>query len=385
MKKIVLLSLFALCLPLLVMAQSNNDDLYFVPSKEKKQEAKKTPVKKEPEKKVVTTNIYTSPGTTVVVQDRKGNKRDMRDVDEYNRRYDAKDNEFAMEDDTLYVKEKAVSDPDGEWVNGFNGSQDDYEYAERIIRFRNPRFAVSISSPLYWDIVYGNICGDTEIELEIGAVKYTPDVIVIDCCKLGYKKLLHFREILHEDDIHPIIYNIYTYDDTETIRILLDYDDILHILMPYDAKNVCHYMLDKLKRIPVDPDILRQNISKEIHRIITSTGINRKHSGYDHIYYMIFLIIFKYNGNKVQIGELYKDIEKQYGKNTAAIERSTRSAIVSGWEKMKPVDKQMLFESCLANGTKPTNAMYINTIALYIKHLYNDQLEMYYKNKNDHT
>ena len=90
MKKIVLLSLFALCLPLLVMAQSNNDDLYFVPSKEKKQEAKKTPVKKEPEKKVVTTNIYTSPGTTVVVQDRKGNKRDMRDVDEYNRRYDAK-------------------------------------------------------------------------------------------------------------------------------------------------------------------------------------------------------------------------------------------------------------------------------------------------------
>lgn len=51
-----------------------------------------------------------------------------------------------------------------------------------------------------------HICGDTEIELEIGAVKYTPDVIVIDCCKLGYKKLLHFREILHEDDIHPIIY-----------------------------------------------------------------------------------------------------------------------------------------------------------------------------------
>lgn len=206
-----------------------------------------------------------------------------------------------------------------------------------------------------------HICGDTEIELEIGAVKYTPDVIVIDCCKLGYKKLLHFREIL------------------------LDYDDILHILMPYDAKNVCHYMLDKLKRIPVDPDILKQNISKEIHRIITSTGINRKHSGYDHIYYMIFLLIFKYNGKKVQIGELYKDIEKQYGKSTAAIERSTRSAIVSGWEKMKPVDKQMLFESCLANGTKPTNAMYINTIALYIKHLYNDQLEMYYKNKNDHT
>ena len=154
MKKIVLLSLFALCLPLLVMAQSNNDDLYFVPSKEKKQEAKKTPVKKEPEKKVVTTNIYTSPGTTVVVQDRKGNKRDMRDVDEYNRRYTSRDNTFSMENDTLYIEEKPLNER-GEWVNGFEGSQDDYEYAMRIVRFRNPRYAIPVSSPLYWDVVYG--------------------------------------------------------------------------------------------------------------------------------------------------------------------------------------------------------------------------------------
>ena len=80
--------------PLLVMAQSNNDDLYFVPSKEKAG-SQKDSCEEGTGKKVVTTNIYTSPGTTVVVQDRKGNKRDMRDVDEYNRRYDAKDNEFA--------------------------------------------------------------------------------------------------------------------------------------------------------------------------------------------------------------------------------------------------------------------------------------------------
>lgn len=40
-------------------------------------------------------------------------------------------------------------------MNGFDGSEDDYEYATRIIRFRNPRYAISISSPLYWDVVYG--------------------------------------------------------------------------------------------------------------------------------------------------------------------------------------------------------------------------------------
>ena len=152
MKKIVYFLLIALCLPIGLMAQSVDDDLYFVPSKDKKEKKETTPEKKEP-KRQVTTNIYTSPGTTVVVQDRKGKTRD---VDEYNRRYDARENEFVMENDTLYIKEKAQPDLEGEWVTGeFDGSQEDYEYAERIIRFRNPRFAISISSPLYWDVVYG--------------------------------------------------------------------------------------------------------------------------------------------------------------------------------------------------------------------------------------
>lgn len=53
MKKIVYSLLFALCLPIGLMAQSVDDDLYFVPSKEK--EKKETPVKKE-----VRTNIYTA-------------------------------------------------------------------------------------------------------------------------------------------------------------------------------------------------------------------------------------------------------------------------------------------------------------------------------------
>lgn len=158
MKKIVFLLLTALCLPLGLMAQSFDDDLYFVPSKEKEEPA---PVKKEPVRRETTTNIYTTPGTTVVIQDRKGNTRD---VDEYNRRYDARENDFEMENDTLYITEKDRPDLDGEWVNGeFNGTQDDYEYAERIIRFRNPRFAVSISSPFYWDIVYGTNSWDWNV------------------------------------------------------------------------------------------------------------------------------------------------------------------------------------------------------------------------------
>lgn len=162
MKKIVFLSLFALCLPWTLAAQSIDDDLYYIPSKnkeEKKKEVKQekkvaAPVEEIVVKSNAPTTIYSSPGsTTVVVKDRKGKTRD---VDEYNRRYDSRNNDFVMENDTLYINEKEDDGLDGEWVNGeFEGSQDDYEYATRIIRFRNPRYAISISSPLYWDVVYG--------------------------------------------------------------------------------------------------------------------------------------------------------------------------------------------------------------------------------------
>lgn len=140
MKKIVMLLLIALCSSPVVMAQSN-DDLYYVPKKD------------EPQKRRVENRKERQDRTTipVVVKDRRGR---VRDADEYNRRYDASDNNFEITDDTLYVKEKDAYDR-GKWVNGFNGSRDDYEYAQRIIRFRNPRFAISISSPYYWDVVYG--------------------------------------------------------------------------------------------------------------------------------------------------------------------------------------------------------------------------------------
>ena len=150
MKKSVLVSLLLACLPLFVMAQSN-DDLYFIPKKKtEKKVTSGTPAKVVIEKDKAPTTVYAEPGSTVVVKDVKGN---LRDVDEYNRRYTSRDNTFSMENDTLYIEEKPYNER-GEWVNGFEGSQSDYEYAMRIIRFRNPRYAIPISSPLYWDVVY---------------------------------------------------------------------------------------------------------------------------------------------------------------------------------------------------------------------------------------
>lgn len=148
MKKIVLFSLM-MALPLMVLAQ--NDDLYFIPKKKAdKKEKVTTPAKVVVEKNQAPTTVYAEPvSSAVVVKDVNGK---VRDVDEYNRRYTSKNSEFSYSNDTLYIQEKP-SYEQGEWINGFEGSQADYDYAMRLIRFRSPRFAISVSSPFYWDVI----------------------------------------------------------------------------------------------------------------------------------------------------------------------------------------------------------------------------------------
>ena len=138
------------------MAQSYyiEDDIYYTPGD-------KNPVIEEArlEKEVIT--ITATPTNTTEAS--QSNYSQERDVDEYNRRYGYAsyeapvaeegvqiDNTFVYSSpdvapgDTLYVQME-----DGYYLNGFNGSQSDYEYTVQIHRFYNPRYAVSISDPAY--------------------------------------------------------------------------------------------------------------------------------------------------------------------------------------------------------------------------------------------
>lgn len=85
-----------------------------------------------------------------------------RDVDEYNRRYSSSYEDNGENENVVY--EDGYSD-DG-WVNGFNGSQSDYEYSKRLIRLNSPSIAVHVSSPYYWDIVYGTSSFDWNVYVD---------------------------------------------------------------------------------------------------------------------------------------------------------------------------------------------------------------------------
>ena len=162
MKRVVLVALMMVGITVSVSAQ--HDDLYFVPKKKTKVETSaRTEVAAEEE----TVSSYQEP-----VSATRG--LDM-DEDAYNRRgafvteQGEAVSEFVMNDDgfvliteegdtmwmdTDTLKLTRVKEDEG-WVNGFDGSDSDYEYAMRIVRFRNPRYAIPVSSPLYWDVVYG--------------------------------------------------------------------------------------------------------------------------------------------------------------------------------------------------------------------------------------
>lgn len=59
-----------------------------------------------------------------------------------------------QENDTLYLDpNETFSDGKGEWVNGFNGSVDDYLHAKRVIEWSSLSSAIPVGSSLYWNLV----------------------------------------------------------------------------------------------------------------------------------------------------------------------------------------------------------------------------------------
>lgn len=148
MKQLALFSLVLLATPSLGFAQNADDDLYFFSNKKK---TEKQVLKKEMVLPSKTTSQRNSVSSTIVSRD-----ANAKNVDEYNRMYSAYDNKFSKSanGDTLYIDAKKPAEY-GDWVNGFNGSDADYQYAGRLLRFHNPRYAIPVGSPLYWDLVYG--------------------------------------------------------------------------------------------------------------------------------------------------------------------------------------------------------------------------------------
>ncbi len=61
---------------------------------------------------------------------------------------------IAKANDSTTVDSDTLAADEGYYLRDFNGSESDYEYAERIRRFHDPRFTIHISDPEYMDIYF---------------------------------------------------------------------------------------------------------------------------------------------------------------------------------------------------------------------------------------
>ena len=131
--------------------QAQDDDLYFTPSKKKGQNMNATVTSvRSNQQSVSTTN--TRPTLAVY-------NNNSRDEDEYNRR-DANyagawqtgggaQDSLIGRVDTVYVDTVYQTSPD------MYDPESDFIYSRRLLRFHSPRFGYALSSPYYWDLVYG--------------------------------------------------------------------------------------------------------------------------------------------------------------------------------------------------------------------------------------
>jgi len=111
-------------------------------------------------------DIYVSPNDAAMVQEVQKAKKSVQQKSSY--RNGAKEIVFIDQNgnrtnavtDTVYVIDNQLKDSvenddsEGGYLNGFNGSASDLEYAERIRRFHNPRYTISIADPNYNDIYF---------------------------------------------------------------------------------------------------------------------------------------------------------------------------------------------------------------------------------------
>ena len=126
MKRYLMFLLMAAAVTASAYAQ-DDDDMYFVPSRKVQ--------------KSVSVSDY-------------GNSS-SRSVDEYNRRYDGYAGSWqtggGQDVSDSLIAEYEITDSSAYDMD----DADDYAYSRRILRFHSPRAGIIISSPYYWDLVYG--------------------------------------------------------------------------------------------------------------------------------------------------------------------------------------------------------------------------------------
>lgn len=130
-----------------------------------------------------------------------------------------------------------------------------------------------------------------------------------------------------------------------------------------------------------DPLALIDEIGLEsnIGRILLGFGIRANLKGYKYLKDAIFMTVMNPNVTNKMTKELYPMLAQKYHTTSASIERDMRHAIGLGWSSSHSKYKEGYFGRGIMQDTdwkKPSNGLFINTIAEKIRHNLKGQIAL---------
>lgn len=155
MKALDLYMLLFASLPIMASAQTS-DDLYYTPKK-KTQVQQRTTVVQQSANPAISEVRITPDHVTVIKGDKASDT-----VPPVNMESIIED----IDDNTV----EYTNESEG-WVNGFDGSESDYEYARRLLSVRSLKVGIPVGSTLYWDLIHGPYAYDWNVYV-VGGYAY---------------------------------------------------------------------------------------------------------------------------------------------------------------------------------------------------------------------
>ena len=195
------------------------------------------------------------------------------------------------------------------------------------------------------------------------------DLILLDLI-MPNKDGIYLLDKLREEDLHPNIIVITSFNTDEIIKRIASYNIKYYLLKPFDLKDLEQRVLEatdqiQIKRGKTTCDYeLKISVTKILHEL----GVPSHIKGYQYIREGIMLL---YNNPSIVGGitkELYPEIANRYDTSVSRVERAIRHAIEVSWNRGNiDLMEEIFGHSVDYDKAKPTNSEFIVTVADKLK------------------
>jgi len=221
---------------------------------------------------------------------------------------------------------------------------------------------------------YFKSCGDIEVVLSAGdgeeGIKLIEenidkyDTIILDLI-MPKKDGLYVLEEMKKRHINKKVIVATSYNASETIREVSEYDVNYFILKPFDMTDLEKRIREKTKvKNEKTLNFYTSNLQVSITKILHELGIPSHIKGYQYIREGIGIIFDKPETIGGITKELYPELADKFDTTVSRVERAIRHAIEISWNRGDIKFMEELFGNSVdIDRAKPTNSEFIVTIA----------------------